>query len=73
MSVDRLGGEHEIEILGHRLPLVEIPVAPGRNLAVLLEMSARLQLLKGHGRDASRDLQAEINRLIGARENGEAP
>ena len=73
MSVDRLGGRHETEILGHRLPLIEIPVAPGRNLAVLLEMSARLQLLKGHGRDASRDLQAEINRLIGAQSGEPTP
>jgi HPr kinase/phosphorylase len=73
MSVDRLGGRHETEILGHRLPLIEIPVAPGRNLAVLLEMSARLQLLKGHGRDASRDLQAEINRLIGAQSDEPTP
>ncbi len=73
MTVDRLGGRHETEILAHRLPLIEIPVAPGRNLAVLLEMSARLQLLKGHGRDASRDLQAEINRLIGAQSGETTP
>ena len=52
-SFDRLGLEAEaMEILDVRVPLRRMPVAPGRNLAPLVEVAARLQLLKrGGGRD----------------------
>lgn len=67
-SCDRLGTEvHNWEILGQMLPLLEIPVAPGRNLAVLLEIAARRHLLKAQGRDASRELQAALARRIAPR------
>lgn len=59
--VDRLGTEsRRWDVMGHSLPLVEIPVAPGRNLAVLVEIAARRQLLAQRGRDASRDLQRRL-------------
>ncbi len=65
MSCDRLGTEtRRWEILGHSLPLVEIPVAPGRNLAVLVEIAARRQLLASKGKDASRELQRELARRL---------
>ncbi len=65
MSCDRLGTEtRRWEILGHALPLVEIPVAPGRNLAVLVEIAARRQLLASKGKDASRELQRELARRL---------
>ena len=65
VSCDRLGTERRRwEILGHPLPLVEVPVAPGRNLAVLLEIAARRQLLAMQGRDASRELQAALARRL---------
>jgi HPr kinase/phosphorylase len=44
---DRSGCEQEtMEILGIHVPLRRMPVAPGRNLATLVEVAARLQLLK---------------------------
>ena len=49
-SFDRLGLEKEVmEILEVRVPLRRMPVAPGRNLAPLVEVAARLQLLKRGG------------------------
>ncbi len=64
---DRLGTERRRwEILGHSLPLVEIPVAPGRNLAVLVEIAVRRQLLAIQGRDASRELQKQLASRLAA-------
>lgn len=47
LNFDRLGLEEEtMNILDVPLPLIRMPVAPGRNLATLVEVAARLQLLK---------------------------
>lgn len=64
-NCDRLGTEQRRwGLMGHSLPLIEIPVAPGRNLSVLLEIAARRQLLAQQGRDASRELQAALARRL---------
>ena len=47
---DRLGlDDSTIEILGMELPLLRIPVRPGRNMAVILEVAARNHILKAAG------------------------
>jgi HPr kinase/phosphorylase len=52
---DRLGlSEERFLILGVPVPLVRMPVAPGRNLALLVEVAARNHLLKQRGYDAAR-------------------
>jgi HPr kinase/phosphorylase len=48
------------ETLGLRVPLIRMPVAPGRNIAVLVEVAARNQLLRARGHHAARAL---ANRL----------
>jgi HPr kinase/phosphorylase len=55
--VDRLGlAESSVEILGIRRPLLTIPVAPGRNLSLIVETAARKYLLMQRGvPDAARD------------------
>jgi len=61
---DRLGlDEQTHEILGLDLPYVEMPVGPGRNLSVLIEVAARNQLLKRKGFHPAR----ELARLVGHR------
>ncbi len=63
--IDRLGEDRRTRtLLGKSLPLVEMPVAPGRNVAVLLEVAARRQLLLERGRDASLEMQASVLRQI---------
>jgi HPr kinase/phosphorylase len=58
---ERLGlDDHFYEILGLRVPLIGMPVAPGRNIAILVEVAARNQLLRARGHHAAREL---ANRL----------
>ena len=54
---DRLGiDELRFDILGLKVPLVRMPVAPGRSLGVLVEVAARNQLLRTRGLNAARVL-----------------
>lgn len=60
---DRIGGEkNEEEIFGVKIPKLVIPVSPGRNLAILIEVAARNHRLKNMGYDAAQEL---IQRTIG--------
>jgi HPr kinase/phosphorylase len=62
---DRLGLDAEtIELLGVRVPCVRMPVAPGRNLAMLVEVAARNQLLRTRGRHAARLLTERLERRL---------
>ena len=62
---DRLGIEDEsYEILGVKLPLIRMPVAPGRNLALLVEVAARNHLLKLKGYHAAREFVEEHDRNL---------
>jgi HPr kinase/phosphorylase len=65
---DRLGlDEAHEEILGVRVPLVRMPVAPGRSVATLVEVAARNQLLRMRGRNAARALARRLDaKLRGA-------
>ena len=70
---ERLGLEEKsCEILGLKVPFVEMPVAPGRYLSVLIEVAARNHLLKGQGYAPSRDLAERLDREI-ARGSGGVP
>ena len=48
-AYDRLGSEKYVEILGIKVPYVSIPVKPGKNLAVLVEVAAMNNRLKKLG------------------------
>jgi HPr kinase/phosphorylase len=64
---DRLGLEDRlIEILGVPVPLLRIPVRPGRNMAVILEVAARNHLLKRSGRNAARSFVQNLEARLGA-------
>ncbi len=54
---DRLGLEHStIEFLGVSIPLIDMPVAPGRNVATLVEVAARIHLLRQRGYRPSKEI-----------------
>lgn len=56
---ERLGVEHaSVEFLGVRIPLVRMPVAPGRNVATLVEVAVRVHLLRERGLHPSKELRA---------------
>lgn len=62
MHEERTGlEERHIEVLGLRVPVMEIPVRPGRDMARLVEVASMVQALKQIGHDSA----AEFNeRLI---------
>ena len=60
---DRLGVDSEFtEILGVRVPSITIPVKPGRNVAVILEVAAMNNRQKKMGYNAAQEFTDQINR-----------
>jgi len=58
---DRIGFEEEsFGILGADLPMVKVPVTPGRNLASIIEVAARNHLLKGMGYHPAREFERQL-------------
>ena len=74
---DRLGiDDLRYEVLGVQIPMVRMPVAPARNIAILVEVAARNQLLRARGNHAARQLVDRLNRQLdpaagGALDHGE--
>ncbi|MDO5376976.1 MAG: HPr(Ser) kinase/phosphatase [Clostridia bacterium] len=63
---DRLGTqERTVEILGASLPLMEIPVRSGRNLAIIVEIAARNWRLRSEGYDAVAELDRRLAQRYG--------
>jgi HPr kinase/phosphorylase len=59
---DRLGLDDAwYDLIGLRVPLIRMPVAPGRNLAILVEVAARNQLLRMRGINAARELVKRLD------------
>ena len=66
---ERLGiDELRYDILGLGVPLVRMPVAPGRSLGVLVEVAARNQLLRTRGLNAARDLANRLEETLRAKD-----
>jgi HPr kinase/phosphorylase len=62
---DRLGLDTETEdVLGMPVPRIRMPVAPGRNLATLIEVAARNHLLRLRGRHAAQALAERLERRL---------
>ena len=62
---ERLGlDDHRYAVIGVAVPLVGMPVAPGRNLAILVEVAARNQLLRARGQHAARALVERADRSL---------
>ena len=64
-AYERLGLDDDFqEILALRVPLIRMPVAPGRSIATLVEVAARNQLLRSRGYHAARDLAARLDEAL---------
>ena len=60
-TYDRMGVDtHFMTILGVKVPLLNIPVKPGRNLAVILEVAAMNNRQKKMGYNAAKDLLRQL-------------
>ena len=65
-NYDRLGLEsHEVcEILGIKIPQVSIPVAPGRNIATLIEVACKVHILREKGCHAPQEIASRLDRAL---------
>jgi HPr kinase/phosphorylase len=62
---DRLGLTTDTqEVLGVSIPLIRMPVAPGRNVAMLVEVAARNSLLRSRGRHAAQLLAGRLEHRL---------
>ena len=60
-AYDRLGLEDEyISILGIKVPATTVPVKPGRNLAIIIEIAAMNNRQKRMGYNAARELMQQL-------------
>ena len=67
-KADRLGlVEERHELLEVSLPLVRIPVRPGRSIAMLIETAARNSLLRRRGRHSARGFADRLDAEIASR------
>ncbi|MGN0995977.1 MAG: HPr(Ser) kinase/phosphatase [Candidatus Ventricola sp.] len=69
---DRLGTrDSTMNILGLEVPLINVPVRSGRNLAMIVEIAARNWRLKNEGYDAVNELDRRLGELYGCRSQRE--
>ena len=63
---DRLGLEFpaDYEILGVKIPQLIVPVAPGRTIALLIEVACKVHLLRRRGYQASREIVKKLDRVL---------
>jgi HPr kinase/phosphorylase len=62
---DRLGLDQEkTEILGIEVPSILVPVQPGRNLAIIIEVGAMNQRLKNMGVHAAAEFNRRLNDML---------
>lgn len=57
------------DILGVRIPTLAIPVAPGRDMATLIEVAALNETLKRFGHDAAKELDDKIKTVLSSKAN----
>jgi HPr kinase/phosphorylase len=65
-EVDRLGlkVDEDESILGVRVPQVAIPVAPGRNIASLIEVACKVHLLRKRGYHAPAEIVKRLDKAL---------
>ncbi len=62
---DRLGVEDlRHSILDVAVPMLRVPIRPGRNISSIIEVAARNQLLKLQGKHSAREFQESLNQRL---------
>lgn len=73
VEYDRLGfDEHTERLLDVPVPKLRLPVRPGRNIATLIEVAARNQLLKMQGIHSARAFRDKLHRAMTEAEGADA-
>jgi HPr kinase/phosphorylase len=69
-KINRTGLDHDtIEILGTKIPMIHLPITPGKNITVIAEVIAMNYLLKHYGYDAAEAFQKKIKKHIAKKKN----
>ncbi|HYA49314.1 MAG TPA: hypothetical protein VEG35_06405 [Burkholderiales bacterium] len=65
-EVDRLGLKvsDDESILGVKVPQLAIPVAPGRNIATLIEVACKVHILRERGYHAPSEIIKRLDRIL---------
>ncbi len=64
-KINRTGLDHDtVEILGTKIPLIHLPITPGKNITVIAEVIAMNYLLKHYGYDAAEAFQKKVKKHI---------
>jgi HPr kinase/phosphorylase len=64
-NYDRLGSEEQyMEFLGVNIPKLDVPVKPGRNIPIIIEVAAMNERLKKMGYNSSREFNQNILKWI---------
>jgi len=62
MDYERIGLSNSYaEHLGVKIPIIFLPVSPGKNVSVIVEVAAMNMILKGVGYDAAEDFNRKVN------------
>jgi len=62
MDYERIGLSNSYaEHLGVRIPIIYLPVSPGKNVSVIVEVAAMNMILKGVGYDAAEDFNRKVH------------
>ena len=65
MDYERMGlASNYAEHLGVKIPIIFLPVSPGKNVSVIVEVAAMNMILKGVGYDAAEDFNRRVNEEI---------
>jgi HPr kinase/phosphorylase len=71
---DRLGTEERTyRVLDVLIPMLVVPVRPGRNMTTIIEVAARNHLLKLQGHHSAREFQDRLNKAIAVAPGASAP
>jgi HPr kinase/phosphorylase len=62
MDYERIGlTENYVEHLGVKVPVIYLPVSPGKNVSVIVEVAAMNLILKNEGYDAAEDWNRKVH------------
>ena len=70
-NVERTGlSEDYVNVMGVDIPLIHLPITPGKNITVIAEVIAMNYLLKHYGYDAAKAFQDKIKKKIADKSKG---
>jgi HPr kinase/phosphorylase len=67
-TINRTGLEHEeVSILDVSIPIIHLPITPGKNITVIAEVIAMNHLLSHYGYDAAKAFQEKLKKKIASK------